>query len=115
MPACPNHPAAQTFPLSTASSLLCVYRDVAGGVGNWNHAEARCRTAYGGAYLCRYEQIRRACIAGMVMTQNVWMGDRIGDDEGIRTNSTDCNNFDESEDFTSNFGSRYCCLEWMKY
>lgn len=115
MPACPAYSAAQTFSVNTAHSLLCVYRDTAGGTGNWAHGETRCRTAYGGAYLCRYEQVRRACATGMPLTQNVWMGDRVGDDRGIRTNTFDCNNFDEDTSYTSTYPSRYCCLEWMKY
>jgi hypothetical protein len=115
MPACPGYAAAQTFSVATTHSRLCVYRDTAGGFGNWIHGTTRCRTGYGGAYLCRYEQVQRACAAGMPLTTNVLMGDRVADDEVIVTNSFDCSNFDLHVDYLNNYNSRYCCLEWMTY
>jgi len=115
MPACPGYAAAQTFSVATAHSRLCLYRDIAGGSGNWIHGSTRCRTGYGGAYLCRYEQVQRACAAGMPLVQGVLMADRVQDDEVIATNSFDCSNFDQDHDYLTNFASRYCCLEWMNY
>ncbi|MCY1010974.1 hypothetical protein OV079_36490 [Nannocystis pusilla] len=113
--ACPNYPAFSTFQVNTATSLLCLYYDTAGGNQNWYQSADRCRTAYGGAYLCTYEQVRRACATGMTLQLNTWMGDRVDDDRGIRVNDTNCANFDEDENFGSAFGARYCCLQWMKY
>lgn len=115
MPACPNYPAAQVWSVATAHSRLCLYRDTDGGNGNWIHGSTRCRTGYGGAYLCRYEQVQRACATGMGLLQGVLMGDRVADDEVLVTNSFDCNNFDLHVDYKNSYGSRYCCLEWMNY
>ncbi|MCY1056885.1 collagen-like protein [Nannocystis sp. SCPEA4] len=116
MPACPSYgPPDLTHSVVTAHSRLCLYRDTSGGTGNWIHGSTRCRTGFGGAYLCRYEQVQRACATGMPLVQGVLMGDRIGDDEVIGTNSFDCSNFDQIHDYKTNFGSRYCCLEWMTY
>jgi len=108
--------AAQSFTVNTPHSLLCVYRDQVGS-GDWNYSASRCFSGFGGGSLCTYEQIRRTCFAipGFAPVVNQWLGDRIGDDDGIYTNMPVCNNFDENANVGDGKPGRYCCHEWKKY
>ena len=107
--------ADQSATVSTTNSLLCVYHEDFGT--NWNLSATDCFSFYGGAHLCRYEEIRRACIngGGFAPLNNSWLGDRSGDDSAVRTNGTNCNNFDGVSGVATNLTGKYCCVEWPKY
>ena len=116
IPACPVvNFADQTASVNSTRSLLCVWHENFGT--NWNLSASDCYNFYGGAHLCRYEELRRACIAGngFAPINNSWLADRSGDDNAIRTNSTDCNNFDGVSAVGTGLTGKYCCLEWPKY
>jgi hypothetical protein len=106
--------ADQTASVSTSGSLLCVYHENYGK--DWNGSASDCYTYYNGAHLCRYEEIRRACInGGFTPIVNSWLADRAGDDSAVRINGTDCNNFDGVSGVGTVFTGKYCCNEWPKY
>lgn len=121
-PSCPAHNTSfltQFAQVDTAASLLCVYRDTfTASPWNWSRAADDCRTYYGGARLCTYEDIRRACSSDSSFTPmtNSWLGDRMGDDRAAYVNGTSCDNFDGiANTIDATYTSHYCCKEWMKY
>lgn len=106
--------ADQLASVNTARSLLCVYHENFGT--NWNLSASDCYTFYGGAHLCRHEEIRRACIAGgFTPIANSWIADRIDDDDALFINSNDCSNFDGQDGVGAGKTGKYCCSEWPKY
>jgi hypothetical protein len=116
VPACPTVSFAdQNISVSTTRSLLCVYHETFGTT--WNNSASDCYNFYGGAHLCRHEEIRRACINGGLASPIVgsWLADRAGDDNAIVTNIADCNNFDGVALHTTSETGKYCCSEWYKY
>jgi len=116
MPSCPVVGFAdQTASVSTTRSLLCVYHEQFGT--NWNTSASDCFSFYGGAHLCRHEEIRRACIngGGFVPIVSSWLADRSGDDAALNVNIADCNNFDGASGVGTVLTGKYCCSEWPKY
>lgn len=56
---------------------------------NWNLSVSDCFNFHGGAHLCSYEEIRRACVfGGFTPINNSWLADRSGDDAAVRTTAT---------------------------
>lgn len=107
-----NCPAGFTT-IQFTRSTLCI-REI-GTTTNWNTASSNCYQQQSGSSLCYHEQLRRACAHGaFALTTNRWMADRHDDDGALRTNATNCDNFDENDGVGGPFGY-YCCLEWMKY
>jgi hypothetical protein len=106
--------ADQTRAVDTARSLLCVYHEPFGT--NWNNSSSDCSGFYGGAHLCRHEEIRRACISGsFTPIASSWLADRAGDDVALNVNIADCNNFDGVAPVGNILAGKYCCSEWPKY
>lgn len=115
MPSCPGSVYAdQIKAVDTARSLLCVYHEAF--TANWNLSASDCYDFYGGAHLCRHEEIRRACISGgFTPITNSWLADRAGDDDATWVNLADCNNFDGTRAVGNSLAGKYCCSEWPKY
>jgi hypothetical protein len=108
--ACPNGYSTLQLPRST----LCIRREVV--ARTWWGAVDYCNSVLGGADLCSYAQVRKACVAGTLQpTPNTWMGDRTADNEALAVNFADCNDFDMVANVHANQPAMYCCLEWMKY
>ncbi|MBZ5715653.1 hypothetical protein [Nannocystis pusilla] len=107
--------ANQMASVNTTRSLLCVYHENFGT--NWNLSASDCYNFYGGAHLCRHEEIRRACIAGngFVPIIDSWLADRVDDDDAMFVNIADCNNFDGQTGVGNGMTGKYCCSEWPKY
>jgi hypothetical protein len=106
------------FTTNTANSLLCAWQDTASNQ-LWSAASDICRINFGGAHLCSYEELHRACATNgnFVPAPNAWLNERNGDDGAIITNGGDCANFDGQPINTINNTrpNRYCCFEWPKY
>ncbi len=115
MPSCPAVGFAdQTQAVDTARSLLCVYHENFGT--NWNTSASDCYTYYGGAHLCSYEEVRRACISGgFTPIVSSWLSNRGADDQAMSVNIADCNNFDGYVAVGNTQTGKYCCSEWPKY
>lgn len=98
-----------------AHSTLCIYNDTF--TSTWNSGSHWCGSLFGGATLCTYNQIRRACDAGgFAIPADRWLQDRVGDDLAVFTNGTACDNFDGTANTLNvSKGGSLCCLEWMKY
>ena len=104
----------QKFTVSTTNSLFCVWHE--NFAATYNTAVDDCRTSYGGAHLCSYSEMRRACVvAAFNPTINSWLADRSGDDSAVRTNIADCANFDGLSPAGTSLAGKYCCQEWPKY
>jgi hypothetical protein len=97
------------------SSTLCIYNDTFSST--WPSGQNWCENLFGGANVCTYEQIRKACNGfGYVIPADRWLGDRTADDEVLFTNGTSCGNFDGvANAINTTKPGTLCCLEWMKY
>lgn len=103
--------------LEFTRSTLCIANVAPNGNNNvdWNGATTACYANFGGASLCRHEQVRRACmIHAITINADRWLADRPNDDAALETNSNTCTNFDHDVGVDDKNGY-LCCLEFMKY
>lgn len=111
----PNACPANFTTINFINSRLCIYNDAFANT-TWNQGATWCYTIFGGASICRQEQLRRACNqGGYALTPSRWMADRAGDDVALTVNGTDCNNFDGTANAVNGTqGGTYCCIEYWR-
>lgn len=107
--ACPPGYTSVDFP----NSRLCIFRDTLSET--WNRGQMWCDASFHGASLCTHQQLRRACRRGFALVAGTWLADRIGENQVLFVNATDCADFDGVANPSVAQPATYCCLEWMKY